>query len=319
DVAREQARDAAERQRGIIISTSSSQRNNLVGIGFALRDRDQDDSEPSAYLATIATPLEQNPFIAELQAMAMALRAAATQDRPRQITVVSSNKAALLAVAQPRQRSGQEWLLDIYETTKRLKARGHTVYIIWSPAGIGWPQQRTAKGAAKLATKPHQHPDPSARRAKSTTFNKAVISTVQRKCLPPRVGKYSKDLDTALPGRHTRKLYDGLKRADANILAQLRTGMARLNSYLFKIGATDIETCPCGHASETIKHFLFRCSLWTQHRTALFEQTDERQGDLSFFLGGKSRSDPDKWTPNLAAVKATIAYAKATGRLQWEQ
>ncbi|KAI1839409.1 hypothetical protein JX266_014380, partial [Neoarthrinium moseri] len=44
DVAREQARDAAERQRGIIISTSSSQRNNLVGIGFALRDRDQDDS-----------------------------------------------------------------------------------------------------------------------------------------------------------------------------------------------------------------------------------------------------------------------------------
>ncbi|KAI1839206.1 hypothetical protein JX266_014583, partial [Neoarthrinium moseri] len=90
DVAREQARDAAERQRGIIISTSSSQRNNLVGIGFALRDRDQDDSEPSAYLATIATPLEQNPFIAELQAMAMALRAAATQDRPRQITVVSS-------------------------------------------------------------------------------------------------------------------------------------------------------------------------------------------------------------------------------------
>ncbi|KAI1840014.1 hypothetical protein JX266_013786 [Neoarthrinium moseri] len=40
---------------------------------------------------------------------------------------------------------------------------------------------------------------------------------------------------------------------------------------------------------------------------------------VSFFLGGKSRSDPDKWTPNLAAVKATIAYAKATGRLQWEQ
>ncbi|KAI1849270.1 hypothetical protein JX265_013656 [Neoarthrinium moseri] len=209
DVAREQARDTAEGQHGIVISTSSSQRNNLVGIGFALRDRDQDDSGPSAYLATIATPVEQNPFIAELQAMAMALRAAATQDRPRQITVVSSNKAALLAVAQPRQQSGQEWLLGIYETNKRLKARGHTVHMTWSPAGVGWPQERTTKGAAKLATKPHQRPDPSARRAKSTRFNKAVISTVQRKSLPPRVGKYSKDLDTALPGRHPRKLYDG--------------------------------------------------------------------------------------------------------------
>ncbi|KAI1839219.1 hypothetical protein JX266_014570, partial [Neoarthrinium moseri] len=98
--------------------TSSSQRHNLVGVGFVLHDRDQDDSEPSAYLATIATPLEQNPFIAELQAMAMALRAAPTEDRPRQITVFSSNKAALLTVAQPRQQSGQEWLLGIYETTK---------------------------------------------------------------------------------------------------------------------------------------------------------------------------------------------------------
>ena len=31
-------------------------------------------------------------------------------------------------------------------------------------------------------------------------------------------------MDTALPGKHTRMLYDSLERKEANVLAQLRTG-----------------------------------------------------------------------------------------------
>ena len=38
-------------------------------------------------------------------------------------------------------------------------------------------------------------------------------------------------------------------------------------------------------------------------------------GCLSFFLGGKSRSDPEPWKPRLSAVRATIQYAMATVRL----
>lgn len=53
------------------------------------------------------------------------------------------------------------------------------------------------------------------------------------------MGKFSKAMDIALPGKHTRELYDKLKRREASMLAQLRTGMTRLNGFLSRIGAVD--------------------------------------------------------------------------------
>jgi hypothetical protein len=39
-------------------------------------------------------------------------------------------------------------------------------------------------------------------------------------------------------------------------------------------------------------------------------------GNLSFFLGGKSGSDGEGWKPDMAAVRTTIKFAMATGRLE---
>jgi hypothetical protein len=54
--------------------------------------------------------------------------------------------------------------------------------------------------------------------------------------LQESVGGYSKRLDKALPGKHTRILYDALKRRESDILVQLRTGMTRVNSVEAKTG-----------------------------------------------------------------------------------
>ncbi|KAM9874697.1 transposon I factor [Verticillium dahliae] len=114
---------------------------------------------------------------------------------------------------------------------------------------------------------------------------------------------------------HTRWIYDGLSAAQASVLAQLRTGMTRLNTYLRKIGAAlDVE-CACGQAAETVEHFLFRCLRWTSLRAEMQQVTRSKTGSLSFHLGGKAPTDPKDWKPNMAAVQATIKYAMATGRL----
>jgi hypothetical protein len=47
-------------------------------------------------------------------------------------------------------------------------------------------------------------------------------------------------------------------------------------------------------------------------------QTDTRRGNLSFYLGGKALSDPEKWAPNINAVRTTIKFPIATGRLDKE-
>jgi hypothetical protein len=140
----------------------------------------------------------------------------------------------------------------------------------------------------------------------------------QQRKLIERVGEYTRKLDVALPGKHTRLLYDSFKRVEASILAQLRTGMIRLNGYLHRIGASETDQCTCSQARETVEHFLFRCSRWDQYRERMLQQTETRMGCLSFFLGGKARSDPASWKPNLAAVRATVQYAIATGRLAIE-
>ena len=139
-----------------------------------------------------------------------------------------------------------------------------------------------------------------------------------KKTLPEGVGRYSREMDAALPGRHTRILYDNLKRREAIILAQLRTGMVRLNGYLHQIGKAESDQCTCGQARETVKHFLFRCTRWDTYRTQMVAQTDTRWSNLSFYLGGKAPSDPERWAPNMDAVRATIKFAIATGRLDTE-
>jgi hypothetical protein len=152
--------------------------------------------------------------------------------------------------------------------------------------------------------------------AKATVLHVAKQNHQERPI--ERVGEYTRKFDTALPGKHTRLLYNGLKRTEADILAQLRTGMSRLNGYLHRINATDTDLCACGQAKETVEHFLFRCTRWDQYREIMLRHTTTKIGSLSYFLGGKAASDPSSWKPCLAAVRATVQYAIATGRLAFD-
>lgn len=63
-----------------------------------------------------------------------------------------------------------------------------------------------------------------------------IINTIRtihkgRRTLPEGIRRYSKEMDATLPGRHTRTLYNNLKRREASVLAQLRTGIARFNGH----------------------------------------------------------------------------------------
>jgi len=142
-----------------------------------------------------------------------------------------------------------------------------------------------------------------------------IISSLRRKrTLPNNIGKHVKNIDTALPGKHVRRLYDILKRPEASILAQLRTRMAKLNGYLSRIGAAESAACA---ADESVQHFLLQCPRWLSHRP-LLRQNETTTGWLSYCLGGKSASDTPNWKPNITAVKATIKYAMETKRLESE-
>ena len=75
------------------------------------------------------------------------------------------------------------------------------------------------------------------------------------------------------------------------MLAQLRTGMARLNIYLHRINTAPTDKCEYRQARETVDHFLFQCRRWTQHRSEMMQCTEIYRDNISFYLGGKRTSD----------------------------
>jgi hypothetical protein len=137
------------------------------------------------------------------------------------------------------------------------------VCLTWLADGTPLPDEehellREAKDAARGTTGTEAVPPVQFPAVRSTTLNLARSHRPIEKALPDKVGKHSKRIDKALPGKHTKELYDSLTRREAAVLVQLRTGMARLNSYLDRIRAARSEQCACGRAAETTEHFHMR-------------------------------------------------------------
>jgi hypothetical protein len=303
----------------IRIATSASCRSGIVGMGIAICDAPNIEGEPPSTISTtLGTRTEQNPYTTELAAIAKAMHYISPSFSRRQIIIVTSNQAALKAISKPRHQSGQSYLCQIYERFRLLGIQNHRVLMLWVPAGQEFHLGKAAKQAAQRATERGEVPEALPLQAKSTLLNRARRTHQRDQAIPQDVGKYSREMDSALPGQHTRKIYDALNRREASVLAQLRTGMAGLNGYLHRIGATESDQCDCGQAKKSVQHFLFRCTKWDVLRTQMLQQTATRTASLSYFLGGKAKSDPKDWTPDLSAVHATIKYAIATGRLERE-
>jgi hypothetical protein len=112
----EKAIDTAKATQGVCIATSSSERKGMVGMGGAIYDTlgIVTRREPITYAVTVGARTEQNPYTAELAAVAMAMRRLPRHLMGRQITIFTSNLGALLAVSQARHQSGQASIGEIY-------------------------------------------------------------------------------------------------------------------------------------------------------------------------------------------------------------
>lgn len=285
--------------------------------------RDTESSDPDGvkgrFSYTIGMRDDMSPYIGDLEAIATALKRTPGTTRYRQVTVMTSSRSALEVIAQPRQQSGQRAVQEIYRHVARLEEVGNTVNMLWVPSGEqDFPLGRQAKMEAQRAARDVNVPGRATYQARSTQVRLAIARQRQRlpRALPDQVGKYAQKIDKALPGPHIRSLYDTLRRRESNVLAQLRTGMARINSYLHRIGVVESDMCACGRAVETMEHFLFRCTKWDTQREDMRRIGQTKMGNLSYFLGGMAATDGPEWAPDLQEVQATVRFALATKRLE---
>lgn len=143
---------------------------------------------------------------------------------------------------------------------KCLEHNGNAVTFFWMPTSTEHKLSKTAKQGGQGATTEGTTPAQRFPRMQSTTLHVTQSSQYIRRDIPKDVRKFSKKVDATLPGKHTRRLYNNLSREEASVLAQLRTGITRLNRYLYYLKAAPSQQCACGQAVETVKHLLFCCS-----------------------------------------------------------
>ena len=243
----------------------------------------------------------------------------------RQIWISTSSQEALSAITQPRYQSGQTLVHDILDQIEELQSQHQlSIKFRWAPSGSKDQYSILAHQAAKTAAfenKDYQEQAYTISAVQRVMKKQGEILRENHFKTRLQRGRYSRLLDKALPGPHTRKLYSKLNRKEAAILSQLRTGKCRLNTYLNSIAACDTPDCTCGQ-NETVKHFVLHCTRWQTQRRELMAKAGKRWGDISFLLGGwtNTREDGAKaiWQPNYEVVRATIKFAMETGRLDAE-
>jgi ribonuclease HI len=253
-----------------------------------------------------------------------------------QVAIFSDSQLALGAIqAGNSAKCGRSLLRKIAESFFALQKKGVDIEFRWVPGHSGVCGNTQADEAAReAANREGGLTAPLARRIREVT---RVIRLIEQDRasdsnhfdpdgLP---GQYTWKLDQALPGRHTLRLYGALTSEQASILIQARTGHCRLNQYLSRLGVVEEAKCRCGIDDETIRHILCVCPLWATQRRTLQAVAGDRQGDVSYLLGGwGKRKDPTSgrlldgekgsWKPDLTVVKATVQFLQETGRLTYQ-
>ena len=214
------------------------------------------------------------------------------ESRRLQVTVFSSSQGALKALQKPCQQSGQFIINRITTEAHMINASGRaSVCFQWSPGHSDIPGNDLAHTLAQQATKKgcsvNSINNQPVLRTTALHMAKEIQLPKDESFHSSKSGKFTKTIHKALPGKHTRLLYHEKPHKKISVLCQLRSGICRLNSYLFKIKAAASPYCECGATEESIDHFLFRCTRWREQRTKLREiGITTGRWDTSFFLGG---------------------------------
>lgn len=225
------------------------------------------------------------------------------------IRLFSDSQGALQSIQSLKINDSINLVLKIRE-----KIRKGTSSLHWVPGHKGTAGNERADELAQMATAESQPmPVPAATVPISVIHGRGKLAGLkpkQEEFYGAKTGKFLQRIDKALPGKHIRKLYNALKRIDAAILAQLRTNISRLNTYLHKIKVAETDKCECG-VLETVQHFLFFCPRWRQQRQDMKSAHGRRFCNISYALGGYSDhkengkivdGEKDKWRPDWKAV-----------------
>lgn len=227
--------------------------------------------------------------------------------RPTKMVVFSDCQAAIQAVQNPKQSSGQYVTCRIYDHVRTLRLQTHAsndkqmpavdqipIEIRWIPAHAGIPGNESADVEAKLAAEnapgseqgflgsgPRQEADPGTR----------LMSIARREVQARVLDRWKWEWAREPTGRPTQRL---VKAPDKKNLRLFETPAKGILVYpdpnaidedwalhfLYKINEAESDKCYCGEGSQTPRHVLLQCPLYADLRKQMLDKIRARS-DLS--------------------------------------
>jgi hypothetical protein len=91
-----------------------------------------------------------------------------------------------------------------------------------------------------------------------------------------------------MPSNKYTRITQGLRRSQASIVMQFRSGHIVLNKYLHRITKGDTPQCPsCRSEEESVHHYLFECLTWRHKRWNMGKKLGKTAKSLSYILSSK--------------------------------
>jgi ribonuclease HI len=191
------------------------------------------------------------------------------------------------------------------------------VELIWTPGHEGIDGNELADAQAKLAAQGKSSPPsklpPFLRRKPLPTSISATRQTLKKRLKQKWKDEWSNSprhnrlhaIDSSLPSDDYLHIIGQLKRNQASLLIQFRTGHIPLNVVLHRIKKADSPHCPhCGgNFKESIFHFLLACPHYATARRALQAKLGRKASEITFLIGKR------------AGIPHFIRFVSATKRL----
>jgi hypothetical protein len=121
-----------------------------------------------------------------------------------------------------------------------------------------------------------------------------------------RTGKPNQRLVKA-PDKKVLRLFEPLSKPYTSVLIQMRSMRIALNHFLFKIKAVESDECYCGEGSQTPRHILIQCPLYTDLRQNFLDKI--RMTDLG------DSTDYDAIVSHSQATRYVAEFLLQTGIL----
>ncbi|GAB7336735.1 hypothetical protein MBLNU13_g10834t2 [Cladosporium sp. NU13] len=215
----EQAAGYAQGVQGIGVATSASARNRLVGIGGAIDGIDwiRDNLERREYDKTVSTNAQSDACTAALVSIevGLGLVVSAVYDNTLsagvrgQVThVFTNNRTALVALRNGTRRSGQWIISGILKHVSSLKESHNRVVFAWAPVSSAFELGKKAKQLAQRSTDEERVVTGRPRLTRSMVQRTQERLRRATEQVPATVGAYLRRIETAWPGKHTRRMYD---------------------------------------------------------------------------------------------------------------